>query len=193
MSTKINTDEIRSRLLLSGNYDTPNIIHNWQQLSALTEHLLNEIDRLNTPAVTEPPSAVAPASSPSTLPNTGTNTAITIAAGTGALLAAGWFITVARRCRNREDIRLSKTVDMAAELGCAEMTTFIIEETDLTVGWTDAGPTPVTFQIKQTWDNQNDNIAAIWFDTHTARRIARALMDAAEQVDLAAAKNGPAA
>lgn len=47
MSTKINTDEIRSRLLLSGNYDTPNIIHNWQQLSALTEHLLNEIDRLN--------------------------------------------------------------------------------------------------------------------------------------------------
>lgn len=66
---------------------------------------LEEAPTTTTPAVTEPPSAVAPASSPSTLPNTGTNTAITIAAGAGALVAAGWFITGARHCRNREDIR----------------------------------------------------------------------------------------
>jgi len=88
---------------------------------------------------------------------------------------------------------MSTTVDIAAELGCEEMTTFIIDETDLTVGWNDNGYSPVTFQIKQTRDNQNDNSAAIWFDTHTARRIARALMDAAEQVDLAAAKTGAVA
>jgi len=44
--------------------------------------------------------------------------------------------------------------------------------------------------IKQTWDDKNVNSAAIWFDPRTARRIARALMDAAEQVDLTAAKNG---
>jgi len=85
---------------------------------------------------------------------------------------------------------VSDTVDHAAELGCEEMTTFVIDETDLTVAWGD-GPKPITFQIKQTWDDdKNVNSAAIWFDPRTARRIARALMDAAEQVDLTAAKNG---
>ena len=86
---------------------------------------------------------------------------------------------------------MSSTVDMAAELGCVEMTTFVIDETDLTVGYAyDTTDKPVTFQIKQTWDEKSSNEAGMWFDVRTARRIARALMDAAEQVDLAAAKNG---
>jgi hypothetical protein len=74
---------------------------------------------------------------------------------------------------------------MAAELGCEEMTTFIIGETDLTIGWdpTTAQGKPVTFQIKQTWDDKSTNNAAIWCSAAVARRIAKTLLDAAAQCD----------
>lgn len=75
------------------------------ELPPVFDEPLEEAPTTTTPEATATPSAVAPASSPSTLPHTGTNTAITIAAGVGALVAAGWFIAGARRCRNREDIR----------------------------------------------------------------------------------------
>lgn len=78
---------------------------------------------------------------------------------------------------------MSKTVDMAAELGCEEMATFMIEETDLTVAWDPTSTKKaITMQIEQTWDDKSRTGAAIWLDAKTARRIARALLEAADQV-----------
>ena len=79
---------------------------------------------------------------------------------------------------------MSKTVDAAAELGCTEMVTFVIEETDLTVAWEPSGDKKaITMQIEQTWDDKTTTNAAIWFDARVACRIAQALMEAASQVE----------
>lgn len=78
---------------------------------------------------------------------------------------------------------MSNTVDMAAELGCTEMTTFIIDETDLTIGFYPTSVKAITIQIEQSWDDKSKNSAAIWFTPAVARRLARALIDAADRTE----------